>query len=77
MLQAGSYQRESEAERLKANLALQGMVSKIQKVSIQGKGDFFRVRLGPYPSHQAMAEADKQLSRAGIKALRLKISSSG
>jgi len=77
MLQAGSYQSESDAERLKATLALQGMASKIQKVSIQGRGDFFRVRLGPYPSHRAMAKADEQLSRAGIKALRLKISSSG
>ncbi|MEM7195465.1 MAG: SPOR domain-containing protein, partial [Pseudomonadota bacterium] len=46
MLQAGSYQRESDAERLKATLALKGLVSSIQKVSIQGRGDFYRVRLG-------------------------------
>ncbi len=75
MLQAGSYRRRPDADRLKATLALNGMASTIQKVSIQGRGDFYRVRLGPYASYQAMAKADEQLSRAGIKALRLKMKS--
>ena len=74
MLQAASYRSPSEADRLKATLALNGLVSAIQKVSIQGRGDFYRVRLGPYPTHAAMVESERQLSRAGIKALRLKVS---
>ena len=74
MLQAASYQQRAEADRLKATLALNGMVSAIQKVSIQGRGDFYRVRLGPYSTHAAMVQAEQQLSRAGIKALRLKVS---
>ena len=74
MLQAASYQQRAEADRLKATLALNGMVSAIQKVSIQGRGDFYRVRLGPYLTYAAMVQAEQQLSRAGIKALRLKVS---
>ena len=74
LLQAASYRRRSEAERLKATLALNGMVSAIQKVSIEGKGDFYRIRLGPFESHEAMVEVERQLSRIGIDALRLKVS---
>ena len=74
MLQAASYQQRAEADRLKATLALNGMLSVIQKVSIQGRGDFYRVRLGPYLTYAAMVQAEQQLSRAGIKALRLKVS---
>lgn len=75
MLQAGSFRNMPDADRLKANLALRGMVSSIQKVTIQGRGDFYRVRLGPFPTYQAMVKVDEQLGRAGIKALRLKMKS--
>lgn len=73
MLQAGSYRTVADADRLKATLALNGMVSEIQKVTIQGRGDFYRVRLGPFATYQAMVEVDRQLGRAGIKALRLRM----
>jgi cell division protein FtsN len=77
MLQAGSYKNKSDADRLKAELALKGQVSSIQKVSIQGKGDFYRVRLGPYLSYEEMAKADQSLLDQGLKTLRLKISKGG
>ncbi|NKB61418.1 MAG: hypothetical protein GKR95_04505 [Gammaproteobacteria bacterium] len=77
MLQAGSYRVNTDAERLRANLAIKGLVSTIQKVSIQGKGDFFRVRLGPYSSYESMVAVDEALIRQGIKSLRLKISQNG
>ena len=77
MLQAGSYQKKAEADRLKAELALKGHSSTIQKVTIQGRGDFYRVRLGPYASHEQMVEVDNNLVSEGIKALRLKISKGG
>jgi cell division protein FtsN len=77
MLQAGSYQRKADADKLKAELALIGHSSTIQKVTIEGRGDFFRVRLGPYTTHDQMVEVDATLSDQGIKALRLKISRGG
>lgn len=73
MLQAGSYRIRPEAESMKASLALKGFVSNIQKVSIQDKGDFYRVRVGPYSSYREMEQADKQLRENGIKTLQLKM----
>ena len=77
MLQAGSYALQADAERLKAELALNGLVSGIQKVSIQGRGDFYRVRLGPFKRYADMVAVDQQLSRQDVKALRLKLSGPG
>ncbi len=77
MLQAGSYNQSSDAERQKAKLALLGLTSSIQKVTIQGRGDFFRVRLGPFDNHGRMVDVDARLKAEGIQALRLKISGSG
>ena len=74
MLQAGSFNSETDAERQKASLALLGLSSTIQKITIQGRGDFYRVRLGPYVNHQKMVETDERLKQEGIKALRLKVS---
>jgi len=76
-LQAGSYQNKADADRLKAELALRGYASRIQKVTIQGRGDFYRVRLGPWSDYDEMVEADKSLASFGIKALRLRISGGG
>lgn len=77
MLQAGSHPRQSDADKLKAQLGLMGFSSNIQKVTIQGRGDFFRVRLGPYTTHDQMVKVDAKLSDNGIKTLRLKISKGG
>ncbi|MEA3291213.1 MAG: SPOR domain-containing protein [Pseudomonadota bacterium] len=77
MLQAGSYSRRSDADRLKAQLAMKGLPSQIQKVTIQGKGNFYRVRLGPFNDQKQLAEMDRRLSREGIRALRLKVSQGG
>ncbi len=77
MLQAGSYQRKADADKLKAELALLGHSSAIQKVTIQDRGDFFRVRLGPFTNYNEMVKVDSALTAQGIKALRLKISRGG
>lgn len=76
MLQAGSYNVQADAERQKANLALVGLPSTIQKVTIQGRGDFYRVRLGPYVDQARMLDADRRLQQQGIRAMRLKVSRS-
>ena len=74
MLQAGSYAKHADAESLKAKLALSGIQSNIQEVTIEGRGQFFRVRLGPYVDTRALQIADSRLADMGIKALRLKVS---
>jgi cell division septation protein DedD len=41
---------------------------------VQGQGDFFRVRVGPYPSMATMESANRVLADMKIRALRLKVS---
>jgi len=52
-LQAGSFQKVEEAEKLKAKLALSGYEATLQTVTIPDKGVWHRVRLGPYNSNEA------------------------
>jgi cell division protein FtsN len=73
ILQVGSFASFEEADQLKAKLALQGLQAQIQKVAIEGKGEYHRVRLGPYQSLDALDAVNQRLSKLGIKALRLKL----
>jgi len=73
VLQAGSFARFQEADELKARLALQGLQARIQKVTIEGRGEYHRVRLGPYDTLEALDEVHRQLSGMGIEPLRLKV----
>jgi cell division protein FtsN len=74
MLQAGAYNDPGQAERMKARLALAGFEPSVQHISVQGRGDFYRVRVGPYSSMDLMETANRQLAKMKIKALRLKVS---
>ena len=76
VLQAASFANFNDADRLKAMLALNGLVAHIEKVTIENKGKYFRVRLGPYDRVQDLDATDKKLSRLGIKALRLQVKQS-
>ena len=73
VLQAGSFASYEEADQLKAKLALVGLVAQIQKVTIEGKGEYQRVRLGPYERLDQLDATAQQLQKMGIKAIRLKI----
>jgi cell division septation protein DedD len=73
VLQAASYNNFHQADQLKARLALNGLISTIQKVTIGDKGTFYRVRLGPF-SNAADADAvNRKLTALGVKALRLRV----
>ena len=73
ILQVGSFGNHEDADRLKAKLTLSGLETQIQKVAIEGKGAYYRVRLGPYSSLDALDAANAKLTQLGIKALRLKV----
>lgn len=76
VLQVASYGQRADAEKLKAKLALGGLRSHVQEVSIESK-KYYRVRVGPYSDYGSMTSDDYKLSRMGFKALRLKISKAG
>ena len=73
MLQAASYKSFKDADMLKAKLALNGLSSQIEKISVEGKGDFYRVRLGPYSSARTKKDVVRRLADLGIKPLHLKV----
>lgn len=52
-VQAGSFPNMSDAEKLKAKLAFSGFEASIQTADIPGKGEWHRVRLGPFSSGEA------------------------
>lgn len=76
VLQAASYARLEDADRLKARLTLNGFDAHIEKIAIEGKGEYFRVRLGPYETIEALDAANNKLAEQGIKAMRIKVKKS-
>ena len=73
ILQAASYSSFKDADKLKAKLALNGLSSRIEKISVEGKGQFYRVRLGPYSSTKTKKDVVKRLGALGINPLHLKV----
>lgn len=75
VLQAGSFRKLAQADRLKAELALIGMPAQIQTVSIEGGSKWHRVRVGPFTNLQALNEARSELQSNGLKVMVLKVRS--
>jgi cell division protein FtsN len=67
-LQAGSFASPSDAENLKASLAMKGMEASVQAVTIPGKGIWHRVRVGPFASEKEMNSALGTLKLNGMDA---------
>jgi len=51
-LQAGAFQNPSDADNLKARLALAGLEAQIQTATLPDKSVWHRVRMGPYTNAQ-------------------------
>lgn len=73
VLQVGSFANFEDADQLKARLALSGLVAHIQKIALEGRGEWHRVRIGPYQRIEELDAASQQLEKMGIKTLRLKV----
>ncbi len=71
-LQIGSFRKSEDAERLKAQLALMGVVTRIQQVTIDGGQTFHRVRSGPYRNQQELENTRALLSRNNINPILVK-----
>lgn len=72
VLQAGSFRNFADADRMKAQLALLGLESQIQKVTIDDH-QWHRVRLGPYRDLDTLQGARRQLRQADINVLLLRV----
>lgn len=72
-LQAGAFQNASDADGLKARLALIGVEATIQTNSVPDKGVWHRVRIGPYTSVEQLNQARENLKHNGVETTLIKI----
>lgn len=72
VLQAGSFSAQADAERMRANLALLGVQSRIQNVTID-TDDYHRVRIGPTNDLDALNGIRARLWDAEIEVLLIKL----
>ncbi len=72
-LQLGAFADPSEADNLKARLALTGTEASVQRIETPDKGTFYRVRVGPYSKPEDMDSARAQLAQVGIESSVIKI----
>lgn len=72
-LQEGAYTTMDDAEKVKAKLALLGIVANVQPAIIPDKGLWYRVRIGPYKNPAEMNESLASLKLNGIKAVPVKV----
>lgn len=70
VLQVGSFRSASDAEGLKAQLALLGMVAQVQEVRVNDT-TYHRVRVGPFDSAQDTDQARRRLEDNGYDAMVL------
>jgi cell division protein FtsN len=65
-LQAGSFAAESDAENLKAQLALAGWEAGVQQGTMPDKAVRYRVRLGPYDNTDELNRIKTDLGKKGF-----------
>jgi len=73
ILQAGSFRRYADADQRKANLALLGIQSRIQKVVIKDNQVWHRVHVGPYGDVAQINEMRALLHSKKIDTLLMRI----
>ena len=71
VLQVGAFPQSSDADAMKAKLALQGFTAQVQAVTLDGQV-WNRVRIGPFASATQLQAVQKQLAAAGIHGVSLK-----
>ena len=72
LIQAGAFRGSTEAEALKAQIALTGEIARDEVAQINGN-TVHRVRMGPYPNASALAAAKQALASHGIAAQAIKV----
>lgn len=73
MVQIASLRTAADAERFKAQLAMQGIQAKVQTVTVNGKDTYHRVQAGPYQGKQAVNDVRGQLKAKGMDTIAIKL----
>lgn len=72
VLQAGSYKNFADADRVRAQLALQGVESKVQKVSVDND-TWHRIRIGPISKLDELNRLRQILRKANVDVLVIRV----
>ena len=72
VLQAGSYRNQADAERVSAQLKLQGIDAKVQRVAVDNDV-WHRVRVGPISDLAELNKVRKQLQAADVDGLVIRV----
>lgn len=72
VLQAGSYRNFGDADRVRAQLALQGVESKVQKVSVDND-TWHRIRIGPISNLDELNRLRTLLRKADVDVLVIRV----
>jgi cell division protein FtsN len=72
VLQAGSYKNFTDADRVRAKLALQGIESKVQKVSVDND-TWLRIRIGPISNLDQLNRMRTILRKADVDVLVIRV----
>ena len=72
-LQVGAFEDPTEADNLKARLALMGVEAAVQRGESANKGTVHRVRLGPYNRLEDMNAVRAELARAGMESSLVRV----
>jgi cell division protein FtsN len=73
LLQAGSFRNHSDADNLKANLALLGVTSSIQSVTLNNNEAWHRVRIGPFNNDKKLRDTLATLKSNNIHAMTMEL----
>lgn len=73
MILVASYRERGNAEEQKAQLAMLGMESRVEKVTIDNRDTFYRVRIGPESNLGRAQKILAQLSSHGIEGVLVKL----
>ena len=72
-LQVGSFSDAGKAEAFKAELAMMGLQTSIQRVTINSKDTYHRVRVGPFGTLGELDKTRSRLKQKGIDSTPIKV----
>jgi cell division protein FtsN len=72
LLQAGSFSTHNDADRRRAELALHGIESRVQRARVNGR-DYFRVYIGPIDDLDELNVTRSRLRAAKIDVMRIRL----
>jgi cell division protein FtsN len=73
LLQAGSFRNQDQADRLRARLALLGVETTVQTVTVNDQETWHRVRVGPFDNLKDLNSARSLLKKNGIDAILIRL----